>query len=98
MDLKKHEQILATEGLRAQPRVYSLRNDLRLAEHKIDQHLQGQYNYLPYPALGVALFAIRRALLAVEPVVQPRRSWVDCSHKNADGSEVCPDCDYMEPR
>lgn len=45
---------------------YSLLDNLKLAEHKIDQHLQGQYNWLPYPALGVALAAVRRALLEVE--------------------------------
>lgn len=40
-----------------------LEEQMRLAEHKIDQHLQGQYNYPPYRALGTALAATRAALL-----------------------------------
>lgn len=39
---------------------------IRLAEHKVDQHLQGQYNELPYPALGVALASLRKALLILK--------------------------------
>ena len=38
-----------------------------LAEHKVDQHLQGQYNNPPYPALGTALAELRAALNPKEP-------------------------------
>lgn len=39
---------------------------LKLAKHKIGQHLQGQYNWPPYPALGAALVTVRAALAKAE--------------------------------
>ena len=39
-----------------------IRECIELAEHKIDQHLHGQYNHYPYPALGTALTSLRAAL------------------------------------
>lgn len=40
--------------------------NIRLAEEKLDQHLQGQYNQPPYRALGTALAALRAVLLELE--------------------------------
>jgi hypothetical protein len=42
--------------------VCELAGHIRLAEEKVDQHLQGQYNWSPYPALGTALAELRAAL------------------------------------
>lgn len=44
-----------------------LREHVKFAEHKVDQHLQGQYNHAPYPALRAALSELRAALTPKEP-------------------------------
>lgn len=42
--------------------IAQLTKSIVFAEHKLDQHLQGQYNNAPYPALGAALAELRTAL------------------------------------
>ena len=55
---------------------------LELAEHKIDQHLQGQYNDNNY-ALGVALSAIRKSLTLVnKPKSFITKTLPVCQHNN----------------
>ena len=58
------EQVAALEAAAREARKH-----LVLIEHKIDQHLQGQYNPPPYPALGTALTESRSAITHLDRVM-----------------------------
>lgn len=69
LQLLRQDACQPKERVRADEEIIGqLFEHLALIEHKIDQHLQGQYNSPPYPALGVALAEARKALLLKEQV------------------------------
>jgi hypothetical protein len=72
-------------------------NALIIAEHKIDQHLQGQYNQPPYPALGVALRVIRKALLEVDKLKDDMENkWIPVTERLPELTLSTPDVKYSE--
>jgi hypothetical protein len=48
----------------APSREQRLEDALRLAEHKLAQFIEGQYNWKPYPSLQITLESVRDALEA----------------------------------